>query len=109
MDKPGRKVRTGFPLCKHGTSSRQHGLIRKPLEILTLRQPDPFLTLYHPILLRCWDIYLNLNTRAAAILLTASDMHNGGFLEGLGRGCIIWGKVARWFSARRPFSEKVDR
>jgi len=47
-----------------------------------LRQPDPSLILYL-LPLRCWDVYLNLNTRAAAILLAASDMHNRGFVEDL--------------------------
>ncbi|KAN0076116.1 hypothetical protein V8E54_006258 [Elaphomyces granulatus] len=51
------------------------------------------------------DAYLNLNTRAAAILLTASGMHNRGFVEDLERGGM-GGNVARWFSAR---SEKVTR
>jgi hypothetical protein len=36
------------------------------------------------ILLHCRDVCLNLNARAAAILLTASDMHNRGFVEGGG-------------------------
>src|SRR5487761_535096 len=41
--RPGRKVGTGFPLCKHGTSSRQEALREEPL-----RQPDSSLTPYHP-------------------------------------------------------------
>jgi len=59
-------------LCKHGTSSRQEALREEPL-----RQPDSSLTPYHPypspLLGRLRCVYLNLNTRAAAILLTAND------------------------------------
>ena len=65
--RPGRKVGTGFPLCKYGASSRQEALREEPQP---LRQPDSSLL---PTTLRCWGVYLNLNTRAAAILLTASD------------------------------------
>ncbi|KAN0067335.1 hypothetical protein V8E54_014598 [Elaphomyces granulatus] len=57
--RPGRKVGTGFPLCKHGTSSRQEAL----REVSNSLPPLSFSVV--------GDVYLNLNTRAAAILLTA--------------------------------------
>ncbi|KAN0081114.1 hypothetical protein V8E54_004318 [Elaphomyces granulatus] len=82
MDKAGEEGQDRVSLCKRGTSSRQkapRGLIRNPEGGAT-----PSLTLYHLVLLCCSNIYLYLNTRAAAILL--SDMHNGGFMEGLGEG-----------------------
>jgi hypothetical protein len=49
-------------------------------------------------------------TRAAAILLTANDMHNRGFVEDLEKGGIGEGMyIARWFSARRPLNGKAAR
>jgi hypothetical protein len=67
-----------------------HGLIRKPSEI---HSASPILSTTL-IPLRCWYVYLNLNTRAAAILLASSDMHNRGFVEDLERG-YVRGNVAR--------------
>ena len=90
-------------MCKH-----------EPLDFRDpLRQPDRSavsnsLTILIP--LRCWDACLNLNTRAAAILLTANDMHNRGFVEDLEKGGIGEGMyIARWFSARRPLNGKAAR
>ncbi|KAN0067767.1 hypothetical protein V8E54_014014 [Elaphomyces granulatus] len=69
-DKAGEDGRDRFSIIQmEPLDSRlqtTHGLIRQPSE--PLRQPDPSLTLYHP---------------AAAILSTASDMHNGELVEGL--------------------------
>jgi len=74
-----------------------HGLIRKPLEIHSA-SPIHLQLSTAQVPLRCWDVYLNLNTRAAAILLAASDMHNRGFVEYLERGS----KVVLRHSVRRP-------
>jgi len=57
-----------------------------------LHQPDrSSLTFYHPYPSPLLGCYLYLNTRAAAILLTASGMYNHGFVddlerEGMGEG-----------------------
>ena len=83
-DRQGRGGRSGFPLCKHGTSSRQVST-RSDKEASEIHSASPILSTTL-IPLRSWDVYLNLNTRAAAILLTA---RNRGFVEDLER---VWGR-----------------
>jgi hypothetical protein len=87
-DRQGRGGRSGFPLCKHGASSRQVST-RSDKEASEIHFASPILSTTL-IPLRSWDVYLNLNTRAAAILLTASDIHKswigGGPGKGMGEG-----------------------
>jgi len=80
-DGQGRKVGTGFPLCKHGTSSRQETLREEPL-----RQPDSSLTPYHPY--------------PSPLLGRLPQSQHQGSRHPF--DCQRYG-----FSARRPLSEKV--
>jgi hypothetical protein len=81
MHKAGEEGQDRVSLCKHGTSSRQDSTQSDKeafgdLEGGALCQPDPS-TSYHPYPSLLLDVYLSLITRAASILSTANDMHNG--------------------------------